>query len=152
MGIAIAQPSLIQILMNTKAPYNISTPSAALALSALTPAALCNMREKVATLISSRASLKSALMTLTPLGIGSTIGSEDANFLLIPILEKGNEQGQPDRLRAQKIYTVMAQEKGVVIRYRGNELGCDGCVRITIGSEEENQTLIEKLREGLDVL
>ena len=37
MGVALAQPPLIQILSNTKAPYNISTPTAHLAVRALSP-------------------------------------------------------------------------------------------------------------------
>ena len=45
LGIAIAQPPLIQILSNTKAPYNISTPTANLALSALETPALDLMRQ-----------------------------------------------------------------------------------------------------------
>ena len=37
LGISIAAPALTQILTNAKAPYNISTPTAALALRALKP-------------------------------------------------------------------------------------------------------------------
>ncbi|KAF8755597.1 Histidinol-phosphate aminotransferase [Rhizoctonia solani] len=46
LGVAIAQPPLIQILTNTKAPYNISTPSASLALAALSPDGIATMTEK----------------------------------------------------------------------------------------------------------
>jgi histidinol-phosphate aminotransferase len=41
---------------------------------------------------------------------------------------------------------------GVVVRYRGNELGCDGCLRITIGTEEENAMAVEKLQEAMKLL
>jgi histidinol-phosphate aminotransferase len=37
----------------------------------------------------------------------------------------------------------------VVVRFRGSEPGCDGCLRITVGTQEENQTVITKLTEVL---
>ncbi|CAL1708908.1 unnamed protein product [Somion occarium] len=64
LGIAIAHPALIQILMNTKAPYNISTPTASLALSALSPPAVVSMREKL-------------------LGLGSAIGVESPTTFVL---------------------------------------------------------------------
>jgi histidinol-phosphate aminotransferase len=68
LGIAIAQPPLIQILSNTKAPYNISTPTAYLALRALSPASLSAMRQKIETLKLSRAKLLSSLHSLKGAG------------------------------------------------------------------------------------
>jgi len=40
----------------------------------------------------------------------------------------------------------------VVVRYRGSELGCQGCLRITVGTEEENKTVLAKLEKVLKVL
>lgn len=54
--------------MNTKAPYNISTPTASLALSALSPTALTSMRQKVTTCISQRSLLLSSLSKFDDLG------------------------------------------------------------------------------------
>ncbi|EJT99374.1 histidinol-phosphate aminotransferase [Dacryopinax primogenitus] len=144
LGIALAQPPLIQVLSNTKAPYNISAPSARLALSALSEEALALMRQKVATLIASRARLLEDLKELQSLSLAPAIGGNHANFLLVPVLNPTT--GKPDSPRAQKIYSRMAEKEGVVIRYRGNEYGCEGCLRITVGSEEENNALIERLR------
>lgn len=151
LGIAFAHPALIQILMNTKAPYNISTPTAALAISALSPDALSVMKSKIDTLTASRTWLLEKLSTLAPLGLGAAIGGNDANFVMIPILEK-NGSGKPDNARAQTVYKTLAEEEGVVVRYRGGEMGCAGCLRITVGSEEENQIVIQKLRELLEKL
>ncbi|KAJ8482874.1 hypothetical protein ONZ51_g5088 [Trametes cubensis] len=144
LGIAFAHPALVQILMNTKAPYNISTPTAALALSALSPSAIDLMKAKVSTLIKSRGDLLRGLAELAPLGLGSVIGGNDANFVMVPVLEK-NGSGKPDNVRAQKIYKTLAESEGVVVRYRGGEPGCTGCLRITIGSEEENKIVLQKL-------
>jgi histidinol-phosphate aminotransferase len=150
LGVAIAQPPLIQILTNTKAPYNISTPTASLALAALSPTAIASMRNKVNTLVSSRASLITSLAKLAPLGLGPPIGANDANFVMIPVLSKVGSK--PDSVRAQTIYRALAEENGVVVRFRGSEPGCEGCLRITVGSEGEHKTVLKKLAEVMQIL
>lgn len=139
--------------MNTKAPYNISTPTASLALSALSPSAITSMRSKISKLISARTYLLRSLAELQPLGLGPSIGGNDANFVMVPVLEKSENGGErkADNARAHKIYKTMAEEGGVVVRYRGGEPGCAGCLRITVGTDEENETLLRKLRELLQV-
>ncbi|ESK85465.1 histidinol-phosphate aminotransferase [Moniliophthora roreri MCA 2997] len=152
LGMAIAQPPLIQVLTNTKAPYNISTPTAHLALSALSPPSLSSMRAKVDTLVSSRGDLLKALRTLESLGVGQAIGGNDANFVMIPILNKdASDDGarRPDNVRSQKVYKTLAEQRGIVVRFRGNEPGCEACIRITIGSEEENAAVIGELGKVL---
>ncbi|KAH8101846.1 histidinol-phosphate aminotransferase [Cristinia sonorae] len=151
LGIAIAHPALIQILMNTKAPYNISTPTASLALAALSPPAVASMREKVSRLVASRGTLLEGLARLSALGLGPSVGSNDANFVVVPVLEKSGS-GKPDNTRAHSIYKALAEEEGVVVRFRGSEPGCAGCLRITVGSETENVVVLQKLRELLEKL
>ncbi|KAI0674594.1 histidinol-phosphate aminotransferase [Trametes maxima] len=151
LGIAFAHPALVQILMNTKAPYNISTPTASLALSALSDSAIGLMKDKVATLASGRSYLLHELAKLRPLGLGSAIGGNSANFVVVPVLEKDGS-GKPDNERAHKIYKTLAESEGVVVRYRGSEPGCAGCLRITIGSEEENKVVLQKFEELLKTL
>ncbi|KAI0634783.1 histidinol-phosphate aminotransferase [Trametes polyzona] len=151
LGIAFAHPALVQILMNTKAPYNISTPTAALAHSALSPSAVSLMKEKVAQLVKSRGELLRGLAELAPLGLGPSIGGNDANFVMVPVLAKDGS-GQPDNTRAQRIYKTLAESEGVVVRFRGNEPGCTACLRITIGSEDENKVVLQKLGELLKTL
>lgn len=151
LGIAIAQPPIIQILTNTKAPYNISTPTAHLSLAALSYEAITSMRRKASKLIASRRSLQTSLSVLAHLGVGSIIGANDANFILVRILSKSGN-GLPDNTRSEAVYRVLAEEKGVVVRFRGLEPGCEGCLRITVGSDEENCVLLRKLKEVLEVL
>jgi histidinol-phosphate aminotransferase len=150
LGMALAQPPLIQILTNAKAPYNISTPVAHLALHALSPASVSAMREKIETLRASRAKLLSALHNLKELGLGRAIGAQDANFILIPVLSRGSSV--PENARAQHVYKTLAEGEGVVVRYRGGEVGCPGCLRITVGTEEENAVALEKLKKTLEKL
>ncbi|KAG2053139.1 histidinol-phosphate aminotransferase [Suillus hirtellus] len=148
LGIALAQPPLIQVLTNTKAPYNISTPSAQLALAALSKEAVQNMRLKCQTLVESRKQLQKSLESLSALGVGDIIGGNDANFLMVPILNK--ESRLPDNARANAVYTELAENKGVVVRFRGKEAGCYGCLRITVGTAEENGMLIRQLQNALN--
>ena len=109
------------------------------------------MHAKVSTLVSSRKALLEGLSQLKPLGLGPSIGGNDANFVMVPILDK-NGSGKGDNARAQKIYKTLAEEEGVVVRFRGSEPGCLGCVRITIGTEEENAVVLQKLRVLLEKL
>jgi histidinol-phosphate aminotransferase len=148
LGIALAQPPLIQVLANTKAPYNISTPSAQLALAALSKEAVQNMRLKCQILVESRKQLQKSLESLSALGVGDIIGGNDANFLVVPILNK--ETRLPDNVRANALYTELAENKGVVVRFRGKEAGCDGCLRITVGTTEENEILLRQLQSTLN--
>ncbi|KAJ7735087.1 pyridoxal phosphate-dependent transferase [Mycena maculata] len=148
LGIALAQPPLIQVLTNTKAPYNISTPTAHIALSALAPDSITTMRSKISTLVESRQQLLTDLTGLVSLGVGGVIGGNDANFVVVPILA----EGKPDNTRAQRLYRLLAEENGVVVRYRGSEPGCEGCLRITVGTEEENRTVVAKMRLVLSAI
>ncbi|KIY69903.1 histidinol-phosphate aminotransferase [Cylindrobasidium torrendii FP15055 ss-10] len=149
LGMALAQPPLIQILFNTKAPYNIASPTAALAYEAYSPESLATMRSKTDTLNASRTKLLQTLSTLPDLG--PAIGGNCANFIMVPVLAKDGS-GKPDSVRAQKVYKALAEENGVVVRFRGSEPGCEGCLRITIGSEEELETVVQKFRDVLKVL
>ncbi|EED84906.1 predicted protein [Postia placenta Mad-698-R] len=98
--------------------------------------------------VEERSALLSALEKLQPLGIGPAVGGNHANFVMIPVLEK-NGNGRPDNVRAQRIYKTLAEEEGVVVRYRGSEPGCAGCLRITVGSEEENTVVLKRFEELL---
>lgn len=145
LGVALAQPPLIQVLTNTKAPYNISTPTAHLALTALSQSSVAGMKDKVLTLVKNRASLLEKLFSSegTKDNLGSPIGAGQGNFVMVPVLSKDGT-GKLDNKRAERVYKVLAEENGLVVRFRGNELGCEACLRITVGTEEENEAVVER--------
>ncbi|EAU82771.2 histidinol-phosphate transaminase [Coprinopsis cinerea okayama7 len=165
LGIALAQPPIVQVLSNAKAPYNVSLPTAHLAEQALSPASLDLWRKNVQILKRNRTTLIKGLEDLAksaalkngegPLGVGEIIGSNDANFILVRILERPTASGaplKPSSERMNKVYKALAEEMGVVVRYRGSELGCDGGLRITVGTEEENREVLRRLGEALQRL
>jgi len=150
LGIALAQPPFIQVLSNTKAPYNISTPTAHLALSALSPSSLAGMQTKIRTLTSNRSSLLEKLVSSETMRkhLGQPIGAGQGNFIMIPVLSKDGS-GRLDNERAESVYKTLAEENGLVVRFRGNELGCEACLRITIGTERENEEVVKRLGKVL---
>lgn len=144
-GLAFAQPPIIQVLQNTKAPYNVSTLAACAASRALSPQGLAHMRANVDELIANRSALIDALQRIP--AVGAVLGDNDANFVLAQVLDKPG--GQPDSQRAAHVYRTMAEKHGVVVRNRASELGCDGCLRITVGTDDENRACINLLTQLL---
>ncbi|KAG0661283.1 histidinol-phosphate transaminase [Rhodotorula mucilaginosa] len=142
LGIAISSPEIIQVLNNIKAPYNISTPTASLALRALSPTGLSLFRRNIQTLLENRQFLLTELPKLD--GIVGILGANEANFVLAQV---GNSRTRvPDNVKAKRAYTHMAEEDKVVVRFRGTEYGCEGALRITVGTREECERVLEKLR------
>ncbi|CAO3649333.1 unnamed protein product [Cunninghamella echinulata] len=146
LGIAIGHPDLIQILNNTKAPYNIGTPNATIAYEALSEKGVERMKEYRGKLIEQRGQVIEALKKIQ--GTGNVLGGNDANFILVEILDKETNT-KPSNQRSEKIYKYMAESKDVVVRFRGKEYGCESCLRITIGTKEENAAMLSRLEESL---
>ena len=146
LGFALASPPLVQIMTNTKAPYNISVPTATLALTAFTPSGISLLDSHTARLLRNRDQLIQRLTSGEIQSIGNVLGGNHANFVLVQIL---NEEGQTSNERAKMVYKKLAEELGVVVRFRGMEKGCEGCLRITVGSEEDVEVLLKRMKEIL---
>lgn len=133
-------------MTNTKAPYNISVPTATLALTAFTPSGISLLASHTSRILANRASLITRLTSGEIKSIGRILGGNHANFILVEIL---NDSGTPCNQRAKEVYTKLAEELGVVVRFRGMEVGCQGCLRITVGSETECEVLLERMKQVL---
>ncbi|KAI8901180.1 pyridoxal phosphate-dependent transferase [Globomyces pollinis-pini] len=140
LGLSIANPEITQIFNNTKAPYNISTPTSMLGRDALSAAGLKVMRAHIESIQKQRVYLIDQLSKLP--FVSRFLGAHDANFILVQF---ANSNGEADNNVAMSIYKQLAEIDGVVVRFRGMELGCEGCLRITVGTEEENKILMAKL-------
>ncbi|KAL3475889.1 pyridoxal phosphate-dependent transferase [Aspergillus californicus] len=146
LGVAFTSPEIATLLNSLKAPYNISTPTSALATAALgSPKNLEVMRSYRSKIITQRNRLLSELPRIP--GIGRFRGGKESNFLLVEILDKAAaEGGKPSNPTALATYEAMAEKRGVVVRFRGKELGCEGCLRITVGTEEEVTRFLEEMK------
>lgn len=147
LGAAFTSPPIARLLNAMKAPYNIPSPTSALAQYAVDPKrGLPVMQENRAKIVAQRERLIQELGSGKIDGVGRLRGGRDSNFLLYEIL---NREGKPDNATALAVYERLAENKGVVVRFRGKEHGCMGCLRITVGTEEEVTRFLEALERTL---
>lgn len=145
LGVAFAPAPIAALLNSLKAPYNISSPTSALAHSAVSAQGLSVMESNRAKIIAQRDRIIKEIAAIP--GVGRLRGGTESNFLLFEML---NAQGQPDNAVALAAYEKLAETKGVVVRFRGKEHGCLGCLRITVGTEEEVTRFLEALKKTLE--
>ncbi|KAG0231488.1 histidinol-phosphate transaminase [Actinomortierella wolfii] len=145
LGIAITSPDIARIMNSTKAPYNISSTTSQIAQEALQPQGIEILKDHIQSITEERARLLKAFATIPCMG--RVLGTNDANFILVEILDKPG--GKPSNERSFSLYKELAEEQGIVVRFRGNELGCESCLRVTIGTTEENDILLDKLSQLL---
>ncbi|KAK3635217.1 histidinol-phosphate transaminase [Elasticomyces elasticus] len=146
LGAAFASPEIAGLLNNMKAPYNIPNPTSQLAIQALQPRNLEVMYRHREQIISQRDRLLKE-MPLIP-GVGRFLGGQASNFLLVEMVEKGT--GKASNEVALQVYERLAETRGVVVRFRGKEPGCLGCLRVTVGTEKEVTRFLEEMRDVLD--
>ncbi|KAL4895792.1 mitochondrial matrix Mmp37-domain-containing protein [Aspergillus ambiguus] len=145
LGVAFTSPEIALLLNSLKAPYNISSPTSALAMAALSPKNMSVMQNYRQQIITQRDRLVQELPKIP--GVGRFLGGYESNFLLVELLDKpASEGGKPSNKTALAAYEAMAEKRGVVVRFRGKELGCEGCLRITVGTEREVTKFLQELR------
>ncbi|KAF5853010.1 hypothetical protein GGP41_001555 [Bipolaris sorokiniana] len=151
LGAAFADPAIAQILNNMKAPYNIPNPTSQLARAALSPKHLDVMHKNRNAIVEQRDRMIRELPKIA--GVGALHGGTESNFLLYQILDAPAEQGgKPSNETALAVYEGLAEEKGVVVRFRGKEHGCLGCLRITVGTEKEVDRFLQELQAVLKAI
>ena len=129
IGIGICSPEIVQILNKIKPPYNVNTMSQKLAIEGLSNQV--KFKSDISQIIESREQLKKDLLSIK--GILEVFES-DANFLFVKMIN------------AKKVYNYLASNR-IVVRDRSNLRGCTDCLRISVGRPEENQVIIQKLKE-----
>ncbi|KAF2036788.1 histidinol-phosphate aminotransferase [Setomelanomma holmii] len=146
LGAAFADPAIARILNNMKAPYNISNPTSQLAQAALSTKHLAVMKKNVDLIVKQRERLLEELPKIP--GVGKLHGGTESNFLLYQMLDAPG--GKPSNEVALAVYEGLAEERGVVVRFRGKEYGCLGCLRITVGTEKEVDRFLQEIRTALE--
>ena len=126
MGLAFAEERIIRLFEQVKYPYNIGTDTLALALRLLAT----DITPQVQTLIAERERVAAAL---TELPYIEKVYPSDANFLLVKTA------------RPRELYDYLIARE-LIVRDRSRTPGCEGTLRITIGTPEENDRLIRELR------
>ena len=149
LGAAFTSPEIAGLLNSLKAPYNISSLTSALACTALQPNNLAIMANNRRKIFEQRERLLKELPKIP--GIGRFLGGADSNFLLVEIMDQ-TQDGRPSNEVALALYERLAELRGVVVRFRGKEHGCKGCLRITVGTSEEVEKLLSEMRAVLSDL
>lgn len=126
IGLAIADPAVIALMSKVKYPYNINVVAQKMALMKLDEAA---KDKAVAEIVGQRFRLEKELRKCPEV---KGIYSSDANFLLVRF-------DNPDEVYGRLL------AGGVIVRNRSKVPGCEGCLRITVGTPAENDRLLRLL-------
>ena len=145
LGAAFCPAPIARLLNSLKAPYNISSPTSVLAHRALSEPGLAVMRSNRTKILEQRDRVIVEMAKID--GVGRLRGGTDSNFVLVEVL---NNRGEPDNAKALAVYERLAETKGVVVRFRGKEYGCLGCLRITVGTEDEVTRFLSGLEKALE--
>lgn len=128
LGMAFASPQIIYLLNKIKYPYNINFLTQQHALQLLEEAA--TVKNWVNILLEERKQLAEALLKIPAV---KKLYPSDANFILIRV----------DDANAAYNYLV---EAGVIVRNRNNVSLCQGCLRVTVGTPNENNAFLNALK------
>lgn len=126
LGLAFAAPEVAELFARVKYPYNINAPTQAEVMRRLD----VDVAPQVAEIKAQRAWLSGVLPGLP--GV-ERVFPTDANFFLLRVAD------------ADALYARLVS-RGVIVRNRSRVPGCEGCLRVTIGTPEENRRLVELLK------
>lgn len=128
VGIAYASEEIIKFYNKVKPPYNISQLNQDAILNTLNDENINLVSENIKIILEEK---KSLIQNLEKLDLVKKIFPSDANFILIAVDN------------ADSVYRELVK-KNVIVRNRNSVI--KNCLRITVGSPEENQKLIETLQ------
>jgi histidinol-phosphate aminotransferase len=133
-GVALGSPAVIALLQKVRAPYPLSSPAIAAIAAGTDDQAQARMIQRVQLLGQLRDSLRAELEHLS---IVQEVFASSANFLLVRFSDSATSAA------------VMAATRsaGLILRDRSSEPGLQGCIRISIGTEESNRQLLAVLSE-----
>jgi len=136
LGYVLADPGIIQLFLKVKLPYNLSAMTQKAGIEALED--IQEAVDEIDLILSERERIKGALEGIEGIEI---VSDSRANFLLFRCPE------------AEALYEELFR-KGIVVRDRGTQYGLKGCLRVSVGTPEENdlflmevERILGKLRE-----
>jgi len=133
IGLLASSAEIMRWIRRVLSPYSVNLVALACLPAAIQDESYLNwyVREVKA----ARAEFEAALDT-----VGVRRWPSQANFILAEIGAQHKE------------FTRRMSEQGVLVRDRSNDPGCDGCVRITIGTREQMGVAVQALKKTLDAL
>ncbi|MDB2568288.1 histidinol-phosphate transaminase [Flavobacteriaceae bacterium] len=129
LGMGFSNQKIINYLNKIKPPYNINVLTERKALEKLNK--IDEIKKNIDLVLNQR---KLLISCLEKLDFIDKIYKSDANFLLVKV---DNADFRYNQLL----------EKGIIVRNRSNQPLCQNCLRITIGTENENKSLIKILNQ-----
>lgn len=129
VGMAFTSTKIAEILNKVKPPYNINTLSQQKAFEGLRNKSLYfDILNMILT------QKKLLIRKLKEFNNVEEVYPSDANFLLV-------------KFTNSKSVLKKLQKNGIIVRDRSKQVLCENCLRITVGTEKENNKLITKLKE-----
>lgn len=129
VGMAFASEAIMEVFNKIKPPYNIGQATQDIVLQALDNVEEVN--EMIKILVHERGIMEQQLAQLSQV---EKVYPSDANFLLIKVK------------KARELYDFLLA-RGIVVRDRSNVQLCEGCLRITVGTPDENAVLISGIKD-----
>ncbi len=130
LGVAYASRSIIEVFNKIKPPYNINSLTLEKAIASVEKKKEDKIKE-VEKILNEKERL---LKQLSSIGFVQHIHKSDANFFLVKVND------------AKELYQSLIR-KGIITRNRSNVELCENCLRITVGTKDENNLLIKTLKE-----
>ena len=125
LGLALADSRVVEIMSQVKYPYNINKAALQIVEQLLDEP----IDDKVREIVEQRGVVAERLAAMP---FVSKVYPSDANFVLARVDD------------ADAIYEHLIAD-GIIVRNRNRVRGCEGCLRITIGTKQENEKLIQSL-------
>ena len=126
VGLALADKRVVELFSQVKYPYNINVATMKIVSDLLRE----GIADEVAEIKAQRAVVADELAQMS---FVKKVFPSDANFLLVKVDD------------ADAVYDYLIAD-GIIVRNRNRVKGCEGCLRITIGVESENDKLINSLK------
>ncbi len=133
IGILAGEARQMAMVRRAASPYNVNAAALAVLPEALQDQEYVN--RYVAQVLSNRDRLQQELGNL-----GLHYWPSHANFVLVRIGSAHTE------------FVQALRSRGILVRDRNTDPGCEGCVRLTVGTDEHTETLIGALREVVEQL
>lgn len=129
LGMAFASEEIISVFNKIKPPYNINQATQDLVLKALDNVDIVN--EWIKATVVERDALAQELLKIKQV---ESITPSDANFILVKLQEP------------RELYNFLVNQ-GIIVRDRSKVELCEGCLRITVGTSEENVKVLAAINQ-----